>query len=279
MEYQWSVPRWQNSTSAEEVARFQCLSPNPSWLASGRTSGHQNLVIIFPWLDLWWLKVGCVPYAVGKQPSMPLINLGRKWLLKWWWYNQFVPFSMTMIFMEGLYGRELHGDKKSPPFPPRTQCFVPISAATAVILLKLFPLPRLPRFYRGNQCKFLKSCPHYRRYRSKSENPFPITAVFTVVIPWLPRSGISCRSLLFGASSLPGLSRMWPKVTVGNGKTSPALFHVGGWCGCAEGISIGKHFSPSFLNIASSVGNTKKEIECCGTLKKLIIGLLLLSTV
>ena len=34
----------------------------------------------------------------------------------------------------------------------RTQCFVPITAATAVIRLKLSPSPRLPRFYRGNQC-------------------------------------------------------------------------------------------------------------------------------
>ena len=24
------------------------------------------------------LKVGCLPYAVGKQPSIPLINLGKK---------------------------------------------------------------------------------------------------------------------------------------------------------------------------------------------------------
>ena len=24
------------------------------------------------------LKAGCLPYAVGKQPSIPLINLGRK---------------------------------------------------------------------------------------------------------------------------------------------------------------------------------------------------------
>ena len=24
------------------------------------------------------LQVGCLPYAVGKQPSIPLINLGRK---------------------------------------------------------------------------------------------------------------------------------------------------------------------------------------------------------
>ena len=25
------------------------------------------------------LTVDCLPNAVGKQPSMPLINLGRKW--------------------------------------------------------------------------------------------------------------------------------------------------------------------------------------------------------
>ena len=27
------------------------------------------------------LKVDCLPNAVGKQPSIPLINLGRKWTL------------------------------------------------------------------------------------------------------------------------------------------------------------------------------------------------------
>ena len=26
-------------------------------------------------------KVDCLPNAVGKQPSMPLIDLGRKWTL------------------------------------------------------------------------------------------------------------------------------------------------------------------------------------------------------
>ena len=44
--------RRQNSTTAEEVARVQLgLFPNPSWLMSGRTSGHQNLSSIFPGLD------------------------------------------------------------------------------------------------------------------------------------------------------------------------------------------------------------------------------------
>ena len=28
------------------------------------------------------LKVGCLLYAVGNQPSISLIDLGRKWMLK-----------------------------------------------------------------------------------------------------------------------------------------------------------------------------------------------------
>ena len=32
------------------------------------------------------LKVDCLPNAVGKQPSIPLIDLGRKWTLSWWWW-------------------------------------------------------------------------------------------------------------------------------------------------------------------------------------------------
>ena len=35
--------RRQNSTKAEEVARFQRLFPNPSWLMSGRTSVTKTL--------------------------------------------------------------------------------------------------------------------------------------------------------------------------------------------------------------------------------------------
>ena len=35
------------------------------------------------------LNVDCLPNAVGKQPSIPLINLGRKWTLSccWWWWR------------------------------------------------------------------------------------------------------------------------------------------------------------------------------------------------
>ena len=43
--------RRQDSTTAEEVSSFQRLFPNPSWLMSGGTSGHQNLVSIFPGID------------------------------------------------------------------------------------------------------------------------------------------------------------------------------------------------------------------------------------
>ena len=32
------------------------------------------------------LEIGCLPCAVGKQSSMPLINLERKWMLGWWWW-------------------------------------------------------------------------------------------------------------------------------------------------------------------------------------------------
>ena len=32
------------------------------------------------------LKVDCLPNAVGKQPSIPLIYLGKKWTLNWWWW-------------------------------------------------------------------------------------------------------------------------------------------------------------------------------------------------
>ena len=93
-------------------SRFQCLFPNPSWLVWGRASRHQKLAPTFPGIDSCltgtkrdfskWkrhyesttntggpkmlLKVDRLPNAVGKQPSMPLIYLGRKWTLNWWWW-------------------------------------------------------------------------------------------------------------------------------------------------------------------------------------------------
>ena len=98
-----------NSTTTEEVSRFLHLFSNPSWLVWGRASCHQNLAPKFPWIDnclmvtkrdflemeasLWLneksrmlLKIGYLPYAVGKQSSIPLINLGKKWTLSWWWW-------------------------------------------------------------------------------------------------------------------------------------------------------------------------------------------------
>ena len=45
-----------------------------------------HTVILAPWIDnclavTKLLKVGCLPYAVGKQPSIPLIYLGKTWTL------------------------------------------------------------------------------------------------------------------------------------------------------------------------------------------------------
>ena len=76
-----------------EIQGFQipALFPNPIWLVRGRASRHQKLAPTFPWIDnslmvTKLLKVGCLPYAVGKQPSIPLIDLGRTWTLNWWWW-------------------------------------------------------------------------------------------------------------------------------------------------------------------------------------------------
>ena len=102
-----------NSTTTNEVSRFQHLFPNPSWLVWGRASRHQKPAPTFPWIDnmneinSWWLNFNFIHgdetrfsrngsvimtkqeipsvaegwlftlYAVGKQPSIPLINLGR----------------------------------------------------------------------------------------------------------------------------------------------------------------------------------------------------------
>ena len=97
--------RW-NSTATEEVAGFQHLCANPSLPTPGKTyirppktysnipSDTQCLMVTkrdFLEVSLRLneksqngskmevsLEVGCLPYAVGKQPSTPLINCGRK---------------------------------------------------------------------------------------------------------------------------------------------------------------------------------------------------------
>ena len=77
----WRVWR-QNSTIAEEVARFQRLSPNPSWFDVRKNiRSPKPFFNNSPGIDNC-LKAGCLPCAVGKQPSIPLINLGRKWAFK-----------------------------------------------------------------------------------------------------------------------------------------------------------------------------------------------------
>ena len=43
------------------------------------------------------LRVDCLPNAVGKQPSIPLIYLGGGWTLNWWWW-----WWWWTCFMKGL---------------------------------------------------------------------------------------------------------------------------------------------------------------------------------
>ena len=61
--------------------------------------------------------VGCLPCAVGQQPSMPLINLGRKWTLAYddddelfeqvifhhWNSNVFVLYTPNSFLLLFLY--------------------------------------------------------------------------------------------------------------------------------------------------------------------------------
>ena len=62
------------------------------------------------------------------------------------WISHVMCESAECSSGQWLPTRKLHGNKKSSPFPPRTQWLVSITAATAVMLLKLSPIPRLPLF-------------------------------------------------------------------------------------------------------------------------------------
>ena len=48
------------------------------------------------------LKVDCLPNAVGKQPSIPLIYLGRKWTLNWWWWWWWDHFDFKPIISRNV---------------------------------------------------------------------------------------------------------------------------------------------------------------------------------
>ena len=52
------------------------------------------------------LKVDCLPNAVGKQPSIPLIYLGRKWTLNWWWWWwwTFLLYVYGIVYITALNG-------------------------------------------------------------------------------------------------------------------------------------------------------------------------------
>ena len=79
--------RRQISTTAEEVTRIQILFPYPSWLTSGRTFGHQNLVLIsiFPEID------NCLK--------------AKRWLSTLWFreapiYTHYLPWMILEDFLE-----------------------------------------------------------------------------------------------------------------------------------------------------------------------------------
>ena len=47
------------------------------------------------------LKVGCLPYVEWKQPwavYIPLINLGRKWTVKRWWWSGLNRLLLILLF-------------------------------------------------------------------------------------------------------------------------------------------------------------------------------------
>ena len=52
------------------------------------------------------LRVSCLHYAFGKQPSISLINLGNKWTLRWWWWfddDDLMMMMIDVIFMLSCY--------------------------------------------------------------------------------------------------------------------------------------------------------------------------------
>ena len=83
------VHKWiiENMSILQLVISWICkLGPNDS-------KAHRNKVVKWVHASLFYvqlealemlLKVDCLPNAVGKQPSIPLINLERK--LSWWWW-------------------------------------------------------------------------------------------------------------------------------------------------------------------------------------------------
>ena len=50
----------------------------------------------------------CLPNAVGKQPSIPLINLGRKWMLNWWWWWSWTTL-VALFFVQKSSPRKSDG--------------------------------------------------------------------------------------------------------------------------------------------------------------------------
>ena len=71
------VVRRSNSNAADEVADSSVSSLiRAGWHQEGHPSTENSNN---PEMEVS-LEVGCLPYAAGKQPAIPTINRGRKWM-------------------------------------------------------------------------------------------------------------------------------------------------------------------------------------------------------
>ena len=91
------IPKWkcQYDYGTQEIPKWKCqydygTQEIPKWKCQ-YDYGTQEIQKWKCQYDYWdsgdpkmevSLKVGCSLYAVVKQPTIPLINLGRKWTLK-----------------------------------------------------------------------------------------------------------------------------------------------------------------------------------------------------
>ena len=126
-------------TEAEFNFRWRdCLIPaslsNPSWVNIRKDIWSPNTPSNFP-MDRqlpygdWTIKDSFPLYTVGKQPSIPLINLGRKWMLKlrrwlWWhiwivrhliYFNPFISSRKTILFSSNMENNLYESDSSGFP--------------------------------------------------------------------------------------------------------------------------------------------------------------------
>ena len=95
-------------TTSTRLVECQCAHPSTTALAailgkSAVQAVHSCLHQLAPVylsgiVRVCFHKDDCLPKAVGKQPSIPLIYLGRKWTLNWWWWWWWWPRQISSTF-------------------------------------------------------------------------------------------------------------------------------------------------------------------------------------